>query len=479
MEPLADTLTPAGCCAMLSPDRLEFRFVEVARDGDLAILTINDPPANTLTYHLLLQFEAAFLEFSLDPQVRAVIITGAGGRFFCGGVNIGMLSNVSAHYKSNFLIYAGEVFDLIDRSEALVVAAINGHVTGGGLETALVADLRVAVEGTYNCGFPEVRLGVIPGLGGTQRLSRLIGARRTFELITHGDFISVAKAKELGIVDAILPRDAFLSGVLDYTRRALDQTAPRKRSSSAKTPWRHPSARLVEYQRRDRIGVITLSEQCGDVPSLQVLWALNQTILTARYEGDAEAILITHAGADFRLGVESATDDRTWEYAQYVFRRLENTPRLCVLAFRGSLAPLATELAFACDFRLSPDEGCDGVLLTIAADSTRCSSYVPRSQPRCAEVTFAQAAQWQLIKAVDAGTWPQAALAWMARFVSPRGASKAIGYAKLAIVRGTCFPEEAGRMLEWHLQEQLFRGHDAPEGMRAYLEKRTAAFKGE
>jgi hypothetical protein len=67
----------------------------------------------------------------------------------------------------------------------------------------------------------------------------------------------------------------------------------------------------------------------------------------------------------------------------------------------------------------------------------------------------------------------------MTRFVSPRGAAKAIGYAKLAIVRGSRFPEEAGRLLEWHLQEQLFRGHDASEGMRAYLEKRAATFRGE
>jgi enoyl-CoA hydratase/carnithine racemase len=466
---------------MLSPDRLEFRFVEVVRDGGIAILTINDPPANTLTYHLLLQFETAFLEFLLDPEVRAVIITGAGTRFFCGGVNIGMLANVSAHYKSNFLIYAGEVFDLIDRSEAVVVAAINGHVTGGGLETALVADVRIAVEGNYNFGFPEVRLGVIPGLGGTQRLARIIGARRAFDLISHGDFISVEQARELGIVDTVLPRKDFLAGVVERTRRVLERAAPRKPGTTGPLSWQQTSARLVEYHRHERIGVITLSEKCGAVSALQVLRALDQMILTARYEEDVGAILITHQGGDFRLGVESVTDHLTWEYAQHVFRRLENTTRLCTLAFRGTLGPLATELALACDFRLTlAQRGRERPLLTVAADSTRGTSYVGRAPLQGTDITFEQAEQSQLVRTLDSALeWPRAALGWLARFVAPHGASKAIGYAKLAILKGSTFPEAAGRMLEWHLQEQLFRGHDAAEGMRAYMEKRSASFTGE
>ena len=203
---------PHGGARMRAPDRLEFSFVGVARDGDVGVLTISDPPANTLTYHMLLQLEEAFVDFSFDPRVRAIIVTGAGSRFFCGGVNIGMLSNVSAHHNSDFLNYAGEVFELIDRSPLLVVAAINGHVTGGGLELALVADRRIACEGTYNLGFPEARLGVIPGLGGTQRLSHLIGPRRAFDLIAHAEFISVARAKELGIVEEVAPHGARCQG---------------------------------------------------------------------------------------------------------------------------------------------------------------------------------------------------------------------------------------------------------------------------
>ena len=456
---------------MLTPDRLEFRFVEVARDGEVAVLTISDPPANTLTYHLVLQLEEAFVEFASDATVRAVVITGAGSRFFCGGVNIGMLSNVNAHYNSNFLNYAGEVFELIDRSPLLVVAAINGHVTGGGLELALVADRRIACEGVYNFGFPEARLGVIPGLGGTQRLSRLIGSRCAFDLIAHAEFLSVARARELGIVEEVVPKDIFLTRAIEYTRQQLARVTPRPRDIRQNSPWQRVGAQIVAYQQHGRIGVITLGAACARVPCMQALWALNQAILTARHDENAEAILILNEGDEFALGSELDLDDPTRAYAEYIFRRLENTPRLCVLASRGPLTPLATELALACDFRIMPPEMArDCVIFNVAANSTRCT-------PR--QFTVAQAERASLLKATSADSWPQAAMTWMSRFVSPRGASKALGYAKLAIAKGSGFPEEAGRMLEWHLQEQLFRGHDAPEGMRAYLEKRAAIFKGE
>ena len=455
---------------MRAPDRLGFRFVDVARDGDIALLTISDPPANTLTYDLVMQLEEAFVDFSSDPQLRAVIVTGSGNRFFCGGVNIGMLSNVSAHHNSDFLNYAGEVFELIDRSPLLVVAAINGHVTGGGLELALVADRRIACEGTYNFGFPEARLGVIPGLGGTQRLSHLIGPRRAFDLIAHAEFIPVEKAREIGIVEEVAPREGFLERAMEFTRQELKELAPVPRRSHEKVSWQRGGSSLVDYQRRDRIGVITLKKGCPAAPSMQALWELNQALLAARHEEAAEALLIQNEGDVFALGTEAGLDDPTREFAEYVFRRIENTPRLCVFALSGVATSLATELALACDFRLtSPDQPRDRVLFNVATDSRR-------STP--GEITAGQAQQRGLLKICEAGPWPLSTLTWLSRFTSPRGASKAVGYIKLAVVKGTCFPEEAGRMLEWHLQEQLFRGHDAPEGMRAYLDKRAAVFKG-
>lgn len=450
----------------LGGQRLEYRFVEVRLEGVVAVVTINDPPANTLTYHLVLQLEEAFVDVLLDPRIRAVIITGAGTRFFCGGVNITMLANVSGHYKSNFLVYAGEVFQLIERSEALVVAAINGHVTGGGLEVGLVADRRVAAEGSYNFGFPEVRLGVIPGLGGTQRLARLVGHRRALDLIIHGEFLPVTEAKRLGIIDAVLPRSGFLAKALEYTQEQLAGHPPRTGRYIDRGAWRGGTGALAAYERQGRLGVITLTNACRTATPLQVLWSLNQAILAVRYEEEAEAVLIiVGAGA---LGPEDAHgsgDDGAAKYAQYICQRIQNTPRLCVFAFQGALGPLASELALACDFRLTPaGSPPQAPLFNIAPDEL---------------LTFERAQEQGLIRVLPTDSWPGAALEWLRNFVSPRGASKALGYAKLAIVRGAQFPEDAGRLLEWHLQEQLFRGPDAAEGMRAYLEKRTATFTGE
>jgi enoyl-CoA hydratase len=461
---------------------LPFQFVSIERRDELALLTINDPPANTLTYDMVVQLEDAFFELSLDPRIRAVVITGAGDRFFSGGVNIGMLRTSSPHFNSNFLLYASEVFELVDHAPQLVVAAINGHVTGGGLELGLIADRRVAVEGTYNFGFPEVRLGVIPGLGGTQRLSRLAGPHQALELITHGDFISVSRARELGIVDAVFPKESFLSAAIEYTRRELRKLPRSTRATAPAIAWQRPQPSLVKYAREGRIGVITLGQECPETPALQVLWALNQAILKARMDEGTEAIFITHEGARLQLGAESSIDENAWRYSRLVFTRLESFPRLCVLAFSSGLNPLTTELALACDYRIvPPSKSGTETLLTVPAGSPRYARYVQPGELSAHDgrVTYARAMEQRLVRQLDAGEWPQAALHWMGRFVPPRGASKSIGYAKLAVVKGASLPHEAGMLLERHLQEQLFRGYDGPEGMRAYLEKRGPVFKGE
>jgi enoyl-CoA hydratase/carnithine racemase len=462
---------------MLNADRLEFRFVDVRLEHDVAVVTVDDPPANTLTHHMVEQLEAAFVDIMMEPQIRAVVLTGACERFICGGVNIGMLANVSAHDNSDFLLYAGEVFDLIEQTPVQLVAAVNGHITGGGLELALLAHRRIGVEGTYNCGFPEARLGVIPGLGGTQRLSRLVGASRALELIIEGEFVTPARAQQLGIFDVLLPRKDFLRSALATVRQGLTPANTASSTTAQLGAWR-TSAKLVSYKQRAGIALITLNAQCATASTLQVLAALNEAILSARHDASTEALLITHEGAELVLGDEAAADAATREFARYVYKRLTNTPRLCVLAFRGSLGPLATELACACDYRLVPQ-----LLPAEQIAFAACSAAVQldsRMPAQAAPLSLAQARERNLVRDIDAAAaLPEAALAWLTRFTAPRGASKGLGYAKLAIRRGTHFPEEAGRMLEWHLQEQLFRGHDAVEGMRAYLEKRTAHFKGE
>lgn len=462
---------------------MKFEFVERKLDGEVAILCINDPPANTLTYDLVLQLEQVFFELHLDNQIKAVVISGAGDRFFSGGVNIGMLRSVSAHYNSNFLLYACEVFEFIQSLPMLVVAAINGHVTGGGLELALLADRRVAVDKTYNFGFPEVRLGVIPGLGGTQRLSRLVGEQKALEHIVFGEFISVGRAKELGIVDEIFPQERFMDLAVDYTR---DHLAKRPNASistdRASVAWSAPSDGLVRYERQDAVGLITMTEGCAEVTGLQALWALNQAIISARADEGVEVILLSHEGEALHIGRPDAIDQTTRNYAQYVFSRLEGFPRLCVIHFQGGFGELETELALACDFRFtSAGVDSDGTLLTLNPASKRAQRY---RSPLDGHDIFAnekiscrEALEIGLVRKNKDGL--AGLLSWASRFVPPVGASKAIGYAKFAVVQGGQISPEAGGIIERHLQEQLFRGHDGPEGMQAYLEKRAAKFVGE
>jgi enoyl-CoA hydratase len=465
---------------------LAFQLIQIERERELAVLICNDPPANTLTYDMVVQLEEALFELSLDRELRAIIVTGAGERFFSGGVNIGMLRTSSAHYNSNFLLYAAEVFELIETNPLLVVAAINGHVTGGGLELALVADHRIAAAGTYNFGFPEVRLGVIPGLGGTQRLARLIGPRAALELITHGDFISVNRAETLGIVEAIRPKANFLQAAIEFTREKLrNLPAPTRRVVPTLT-WQRPRESLATYERQGRIGVITLTRECPNASALQVAWSLNRAILWARLDDGVDALLITHAGGEFRFGRADSLDDHAWRYAQFVLDRLESFPRLCVFAFGTSLDLLATELALACEYRLlTSDRGAKGnpddVILRVPAASNRYMRYLPPRAPAPSSdvsLTISQAEKQDLLRPLEAGSSLDPILTWMARFVAPRGASKAIGYAKTAIVKGASLPPAAGVLIERHLQEQLFRGHDGPEGMQAYLEKRSPVFQG-
>jgi len=460
---------------------LPFEFIKIERFDDLALLKVDDAPANTLTYDLLRQLEDAFFTISLDPDIRAVVVTGEGEKFFSGGVNIGMLRSSSAQFNSNFLLYASEVFGLITHAPQLIVAAINGHVTGGGLELALIADRRVAVQGVYNFGFPEVRLGVIPGLGGTQRLARLIGTRQALELITHGEFIAVARAQELGIVDAVFPKEKFHAAALEYTRRQLRELQPKARPPGLGRPWQQPPDSLVRYSRQDNIGVITLSPECAESSALQALWALNRAILKARMDEAIEAVLITHEGPGLQLGLAESVDDHAWRYADFVFGRLENYPRLCVLHLSRSADALGSELALACDYRVGPQrKNISETLLSIPASCSRYARYLPPHAvvpAQAVQISYSQAVEQSLLKVLNDDT-ERAALTWMTRFVPPRGASKALGYAKLAIVKSASLPNEAGALLERHLQEQLFRGQDGPEGMRAYLEKRTAVFKG-
>jgi len=172
------------------------------RDG-IAIITLNDPPANTYSYEMMQELDRAILGARMDEAVQVIVITGKGEKFFCAGADIQMLANVTPTFKYYFCLHANETLNRLEQTPKLVIAAINGHCVGGGLEVAMAADMRIARKGAGKLGLPEVSLGVLPGTGGTQRLVRLVGKAKAIQLMATGQLIDFERALELGILTQI------------------------------------------------------------------------------------------------------------------------------------------------------------------------------------------------------------------------------------------------------------------------------------
>ena len=197
-------------------------LVQVQIDHGVAVLTLCNPPANTYSFEMMQALDAAILRARFDDSVHVILLCGAGERFFCAGADIAMLDRVTPSFKYNFCLHANETLLRIENTAKLVIAALNGHTVGGGLEVALAADLRIAPSGgRFKIGLPEVALGVLPGTGGTQRLSRLIGKSRAIELMAKGQNVDVSEALRLGLVNELIEPaagESFLTAALRYAR---------------------------------------------------------------------------------------------------------------------------------------------------------------------------------------------------------------------------------------------------------------------
>src|SRR5688572_30869215 len=160
---------------------------------------------------MMQELDAAVLEARMDASVHVIVITGAGEKFFCAGANIGMLKDADPSFKYYFCLHANETMNRLEQTPKLVIAALNGHTVGGGLEVAMAADLRIARQGGGKIGLPEVALGVLPGTGGTQRFARLVGKARAIEMMATGRLMSFEDAHAIGLVNHVWG-DADLNG---------------------------------------------------------------------------------------------------------------------------------------------------------------------------------------------------------------------------------------------------------------------------
>lgn len=201
------------------------------KDG-IAILRLNDPPANTYTHEMMLALDSAILKARMDESIQVIVLTGNGEKFFCAGANINMLQSVTPTFKYYFCLHANETLARLEQTPKLVIAAINGHCVGGGLEVAMAADIRIARRKAGKMGLPEVSLGVLPGTGGTQRLVRLVGKSRAIELMATGELFDFEVGRELGLINLLYAADTsalFMDQVLTY---AAQFTTPNKAAAA-------------------------------------------------------------------------------------------------------------------------------------------------------------------------------------------------------------------------------------------------------
>jgi enoyl-CoA hydratase/carnithine racemase len=194
------------------------KLVRYRTESGVAVLELNDPPANTYSHEMMLQLDEAILKARFDESVHVLVVRGSGDRFFCAGADIRMLAEVTPRFKYYFCLHANETLNRLEQTPKLVIAALNGHTVGGGLEVALAADLRIARRGAGKIGLPEVALGVLPGTGGTQRLARLMGKSKALELLASGRTFSFDEARELGLVNQVFETEDFEKKVLEYAR---------------------------------------------------------------------------------------------------------------------------------------------------------------------------------------------------------------------------------------------------------------------
>src|SRR4026209_350201 len=242
-------------------EKLDFE----TRDG-IAVITLNDPPANTYSYEMMQELDRAILDARMDEAVQVIVITGKGEKFFCAGADIQMLANVTPAYKYYFCLHANETLNRLEQTPKLVIAAINGHCVGGGLEVAMAADLRIARRGAGKMGLPEVSLGVLPGTGGTQRLLRVVGKSKAIELMANGGLVAFERGLELGLVNQIFDAPSSEDFVQEVTEYARQFTTPNKAAGA--------------------VGRIKRSVQTGAEVSFESALALERELQQQLFQGE-------------------------------------------------------------------------------------------------------------------------------------------------------------------------------------------------
>ena len=257
---------------------MERVLIEYRVEDGIGIVEIANPPANTYSFEMMRQLDDVIVRARFDESVHVLVVRGQGEKFFSAGADISMLDAATPEFKYYFCLHANETLNRLERTPKLVIAALNGHTVGGGLEIALACDIRLARKDGGRVGLPEISLGVLPGTGGTQRLARCVGKSRALELIASGRTFSFAEAGEMGLVHEVFDGEDFFGKVLEYARRF---TPPAKASRA--------------------VGRAKLAVQTGSELPLWEALALEQELQAALFVSDD-----ARAGVQAYLGKKAA-----------------------------------------------------------------------------------------------------------------------------------------------------------------------------
>jgi enoyl-CoA hydratase/carnithine racemase len=190
--------------------------VRLEKKDSIGHVVLDRPPANSYDKAFMDELDAAIDDAARDDGVRAILLRSASEKFFSAGADVSVFAKSDLDQKTAFVARANEAMTKFESTPKVVAAAINGHCLGGGLEMALCCDFRIAAEGSYRIGLPEVTLGLLPGTGGTQRLPRLIGRQKALDLMLTGRTLVPQEALAAGVVDAVVPAGELLDKALAF-----------------------------------------------------------------------------------------------------------------------------------------------------------------------------------------------------------------------------------------------------------------------
>ena len=195
----------------------------VEKRGNIAVLTMNNPPANTWTEESLKGLKALVEELNGDRDIYSLVITGQGDKFFSAGADLNLFAEGDRSVARDMARYFGEAFETLSRFRGVSIAAINGFAMGGGLEVALACDIRIAEEQSQ-MALPEAKVGLLPCAGGTQNLTMLVGEGWTKRMILCGERIKAEKAREIGLVEEVVEQGTALEKALEMAASVAQQS---------------------------------------------------------------------------------------------------------------------------------------------------------------------------------------------------------------------------------------------------------------